>query len=196
MQRFVSRDRIPVLLAGAILCLAAPSVAKAQPYVGGAFLGLWEQGTGSGGEGGGTGVGGAFSAGKGPGGGWGAEVGVLRTTEFEIDVDSSGRLTSRHTTLSLMASRRHTLGQTFDLVYMGVVMLGFQERTYRFEGSSDNDSLYAGPAFGLDGRLRLTESLRLVPGVRVHVAVGGGGSAVTVLPMIGLQWMFNASEVK
>jgi hypothetical protein len=100
---------------------------------------------------------------------------------------------------------RHEAGDRLDLVYLGGVAFTRTETHLRIEIpgfpiplpiggvirpaqviEQEAVSYGTGVAVGLDGRIRMTERLRLVPGVRLLGVPGGW----VVRPAIGVHWMF------
>ena len=111
------------------------------------------------------------------------------------------RATQRHSTLSTTLWFKQTLSSKISLVYLGG--MGFYRNTY--ESESRFDILPAGiiapivlpsltktvtygvrPLAGFEARVRLTDHVDLVPGVRLHGLEG----AWLLRPAVGLAWNF------
>lgn len=108
-------------------------------------------------------------------------------------------------TLTTTLWRRHEAGERFELMYLGGVAFTRTETKLRIDirgfpiplpiGSVSTPaqvieqeavSYGTGVAVGLDGRIRMTERLRLVPGLRLLGVPGGW----VVRPAAGLHWIF------
>jgi hypothetical protein len=129
---------------------------------------------------------------------------------FSVDeplpiLPASGSASSRYTTLSAMAWARQSVGERVELMYLGGVAFARVDQTTVFRIASapvfpfgpsglvvDNDytSYEAGPAVGLDARIRMTDHLRLATGVRLIALDTGGRSAWLTRPSVGLHWIF------
>lgn len=110
---------------------------------------------------------------------------------------------SRHSTLSASGWVRQRAGDRTELMYHGGVVFALFERTLQvrypelpaFPGLSpirlpnidtSTRSYGVGPLVGMDARIRMTNHLRLVPGVRL---IGFGGVLI-VRPAVGMHWVF------
>jgi hypothetical protein len=108
-------------------------------------------------------------------------------------------------TLTTMLWWRHEVGERFDLVYLGGVAFTRGDASLRIEIPSipipspiglvpvpsqvidqESVSYTTGVAVGLDGRIWMTERLRLVPGLRLLTVPDGW----VVRPAVGIQWIF------
>jgi len=114
-------------------------------------------------------------------------------------------------TLTTMLWWRHEIGARSDIVYLGGVAFTRTETSIRYAYQIpfplvplpiggvpafpfpraptfqfDAIGYDAGVAVGLDGRIGMTDHLKLVPGIRLLTAAGGW----VVRPAIGLHWTF------
>lgn len=110
------------------------------------------------------------------------------------------RAERRNVTVSTVAWVRQRVSDSVDLAYLGG--LGFYRVTQRtdvsFGGSplalsfirealrSRSVTYGVGPVVGMEGRIALTDHVRLVPAVRLHAL----GSTWLVRPTVGIGWMF------
>lgn len=113
------------------------------------------------------------------------------------------------TTISTLAWWNHEISSRVSLAYLGGVSFTRTEAEVRYSfrelifppipplpvggvfaaGRSfeqETVSYDADVVVGLEGRIGMTEHLRLVPGVRLQTAAGGWA----IRPAVGLQWMF------
>lgn len=110
---------------------------------------------------------------------------------------------SRHSTLSATGWVRQRAGDRTELMYHGGVVFALFERTLQvrypelpaFPGlppirlpniDTSTRSYGVGPLVGMDARVRMTDHLRLVPGVRLT----GFDGLLIVRPAVGLHWVF------
>ena len=108
-------------------------------------------------------------------------------------------------TLTTMLWWQHDLGERFDLVYLGGAAFTRSDSQLTIEFpiiplpspiggvplpsrvlDQESVSYSTGVAVGLDGRIWMTERLRLVPGLRLLTIPGGW----VVRPAVGIQWVF------
>jgi hypothetical protein len=108
-------------------------------------------------------------------------------------------------TLTTMLWWRHDVSERFDLVYLGGAAFTRSDASLRIEIpgipipspiggvlvpprviDQESTSYDTGVAVGLDGRIAMTERLRLVPGLRLLTVSGGW----MVRPSIGIHWIF------
>lgn len=115
---------------------------------------------------------------------------------FEYEIRSE----ERHTTLTPALWFRQPVGGRAELRYLGGV--AFVRRTRQQRVTLDPRVLAlsipaeqeiveytVGPMVGLEGRIRMTRQLALVPGLRV-VAVTGGRNGWLIRPGVGVHWTF------
>jgi hypothetical protein len=110
---------------------------------------------------------------------------------------------SRHSTLSASAWVRQRAGDRVELMYHGGVVFGLLERSLQVRYpelpaipglpalvlpniDTSTRTYEVGPLVGIDARIRMTDHLRLVPGVRL---MGFSGILIT-RPAVGLHWVF------
>ncbi len=110
--------------------------------------------------------------------------------------------TQQFATLTAMPWIRQAVGSRAEIVYLGGIALVRTERTSSFgfggilplfDGRGDGQEFITygwGPALGLDVRVFMTDSLRLVPGVRLLVVDEAGRSGWLTRPSLGVQWSF------
>lgn len=108
-------------------------------------------------------------------------------------------------TLATMLWWHHDVGERFDLVYLGGAAFTRSDSQLTIEFpiipipspigdvplpsrvlDQESVSYSTGVAVGLDGRIWMTERLRLVPGLRLLTIPGGW----VVRPAVGVQWVF------
>jgi hypothetical protein len=115
------------------------------------------------------------------------------------------RASRRNTTLSTVAWVRQQVNDSVDLVYLGGLtfarMVEETEISYilpaeaqlfpaRPSSVSRVTTYGIGPVVGVEGRIRMTEHLRLVPGLRLHAFGGNAPHGWLVRPTVGLSWIF------
>lgn len=110
---------------------------------------------------------------------------------------------SRHSTFSASGWVRQRAGDRMELMYHGGVVFALFERALQvrypelpaFPGlppirlpniDTSTRSYGVGPLVGMDARIRMTDHLRLVPGVRLT----GFNGLLIVRPAVGLHWVF------
>lgn len=110
---------------------------------------------------------------------------------------------SRHSTFSASGWVSQRAGDRIELMYLGGVVFALFERTLQvrypelpvFPGlppiqlpdiDTSTRSYGVGPLVGMDARIRMTDHLQLVPGVRL----AGFGGLLIVRPAVGLHWVF------
>ncbi|MGH9313479.1 MAG: hypothetical protein ACRD09_13240 [Vicinamibacterales bacterium] len=115
--------------------------------------------------------------------------------EYEV------RFVERHTTLTTAAWFRQSIGDRADLCYLGGIAFvrTSQERGIFFEprlavlpipSTQTITEHTVGPMVGVEGRIRLTDQLVLVPGVRLLAIAAAGREGWLIRPGVGLQWRF------
>jgi hypothetical protein len=115
--------------------------------------------------------------------------------------ESSTRIERRNTTLDAVAWVSQPVGGRVDLVYLGglafsrvVEDLEFQFTrriaTIVIPNSTRTITYGVGPVAGIEGRIALTDHVRLVPGVRLHSISGSGTDGWLLRATAGLAWHF------
>jgi hypothetical protein len=111
----------------------------------------------------------------------------------------------RTTTISTLAFVRQSLGSRVDLIYLGGV--GFSRVVHDLEygfprvmlpgapqiapSFSTRTTQYGvGPVVGVEGRIGMTEHMRLVAGLRIHALDDSLIDGWLIRPSVGLAWMF------
>lgn len=128
------------------------------------------------------------------------------TAPIPISIIPEVRSRQQLSTLSTMLWWRHEIGARSDIVYLGGVTFTRTDTSVRFtyaipfpaipggivppfprpDFSFERVGYEAGVAVGMDGRIGMTDHLRLVPGIRLLTAAGGW----VIRPAIGLHWLF------
>jgi hypothetical protein len=141
-------------------------------------------------------VGGTISSAL-PPGGMPIDIGRI-----SMPIPFSSTTTRRSTSLAVMPYVRQAIGSRADIVYLGG--LAFLRTTSRMSFGGGIRPLLGGvsryeqtsvtygsaPAVGLDVRVMMTDSVRLVPGVRLLSVDDNGQRGWLARPSIGLQWAF------
>jgi hypothetical protein len=119
--------------------------------------------------------------------------------------ESTIRLSRSNATLDAVAWVAQPVGSRVDLVYLGGIAFtravermqfafgprGLLSPTLVLPNSTRTTTYGAGPVAGLEARVRLTDHVLLVPGVRLHGIDGGSGTAAwLVRPAAALGWQF------
>jgi hypothetical protein len=115
--------------------------------------------------------------------------------------ESSTRIERRNTTLDAVAWVSQPVGARVELVYLGglafsrvVEDLDFQFvrriATIVVPNSTRTITYGVGPVAGLEGRISLTDHVRLVPGVRLLTIAGSGSDGWLLRATTGLAWHF------
>lgn len=107
--------------------------------------------------------------------------------------------TRRYSTFTAMPYVRQVLGSRADIVYLGGIAFVRTTSRMDFGGGSRFIAIpanqtwvnySAAPAVGLDVRLSMTDSVKLVPGVRMLAIDDSGRTGWLIRPSVGLQWGF------
>ena len=118
--------------------------------------------------------------------------------------ESTVRIARRNTTLDAVAWVAQTITSRVDLVYLGGVAFTRAVGEHEFRavpGRGSSASLVfprpsrtitysAGPLVGFEGRVRLTEHVVLIPGIRLHGIGSESGGGWLVRPSVTLGWRF------
>ena len=105
----------------------------------------------------------------------------------------------RYSTFTVMPYVRQTLGSRADVLYLGGIAFVRTTSRMDFTGglrfiSLPADTTWvnysAAPAVGVDVRARMTDNVKLVPGVRMLAIDDAGRTGWVIRPSIGLQWAF------
>ncbi|MGH9328942.1 MAG: hypothetical protein ACRD09_00740 [Vicinamibacterales bacterium] len=124
--------------------------------------------------------------------------------EIPIFVNYTLRVRRSNPTLSTVAWIRQPVGGSVDLVYLGGVAFSrsVQEQDTSFvpilrpipllaPSRVTRTTMYGvNPLVGVEGRIRLTEHVRLVPGVRLQGLDSDPGSGWLMRAGVGLGWFF------
>ena len=128
---------------------------------------------------------------------------VLSDSIFPSVIGQKTRV--RATTTSALVFARQSVGAKFDVVYLGGISFArvVHESEFNFPGSviplvrptiqsySTRTTQYGvGPVVGVEGRLGMTEHVRLVAGVRLHALADSLLDGWMIRPSVGLAWMF------
>jgi hypothetical protein len=116
-----------------------------------------------------------------------------------LSVPFSATTTRRFSTFTVMPYVRQTLGSRADVLYLGGI--AFVRTTSRMDFSGGlrfialpADTTWvnysAAPAVGVALRARMTDNVKLVPGVRMLAIDDAGRTGWVIRPSIGLQWAF------
>lgn len=117
--------------------------------------------------------------------------------------ESNLRLSRRGATLDAVAWVAQPAGSRVDLIYLGGIAFTRTVQAVQFSlgprmlpaivvpASTRTTTYGAGPVVGLEARVRLTDHVRLLPGVRLHGIGGDAGTGAWLLrPAVGLGWQF------
>jgi len=120
-------------------------------------------------------------------------------------LESTTRISRRNATLDAVLWVAQPIGSRVDLVYLGGIAFTRAVEKMQFTlgprtpfsptivvpNSTRTTTYGAGPVAGLEARVRLTDHVLLMPGVRLH-GIGGdtGTAAWLVRPAVGLGWQF------
>jgi len=116
-------------------------------------------------------------------------------------VESRIRMQRRNTTLDAMAWVAQRAGARADLVYLAGIAFSriTEDVDFAFTGrpvalilpTSTRTTMYAvGPVVGAEGRIRLTDHVILVPGIRLQALGGNGRHGWLLRAAAGLGWRF------
>ena len=111
----------------------------------------------------------------------------------------------RATTTSALVFARQSVGARFDVVYLGGISFArvVHETEFNVPGgiiplvrpatpsySTRTIQYGVGPVVGIEGRLGMTEHVRLVAGLRLHALADSLLDGWMIRPSVGLAWMF------
>ena len=109
--------------------------------------------------------------------------------------------TRRYSTFTAMPYVRQVLGARADIVYLGGI--AFVRTTSRMDFGTGGGPRFialpanetwvnygAAPAVGLDVRVSMTNSVKIVPGLRLLAIDDSGRTGWLIRPAVGLQWTF------
>lgn len=121
-----------------------------------------------------------------------------------ITFESTTRVSRRNATLDAVLWVAQPIGSRVDLIYLGGVAFTRAVEKMQFSfgpraglaptivvpNSTRTTTYGAGPVAGLEARVRLTDHVFLLPGIRLHAMSADTGAAWLVRPAVGLGWQF------